>query len=75
MGRGVVNDSPSQKIGLTPSDAVRLMMRRIAAERALPFTPLAPNKVTLDALAEARRGGLKQYDSFDAMWADIDEED
>ena len=37
-------------IGLTVSDAFRLMMRRIVAEKRLPFDPLVPNATTLDNL-------------------------
>jgi DNA-damage-inducible protein J len=48
-----------RKIGLTPSDAFRLLMTRIAAEEKLPFDPLIPNKKTVAAVKEARRGKLK----------------
>ncbi len=34
-------------IGLTVSDAFRLMMVRIAAEKRLPFEPLVPNRDTI----------------------------
>ena len=43
-------------IGLTVSDAFRLMMVRIAKERALPFEPLVPNAETIEAMKAARRG-------------------
>lgn len=43
-------------IGLTVSDAFRLMMVRIAAEGALPFEPLVPNAETVEAMKAARRG-------------------
>lgn len=46
-------------IGLTPSDAFRLLMTRIAAEKALPFEPLAPNAATIAAMKAARRGELE----------------
>lgn len=45
-------------MGLTLSDAFRLMVRRIAAEKALPFEPLVPNAETIDAMRAARRGDL-----------------
>ncbi len=49
-----------KEIGLTPSDAFRLMMKRIAVEKKLPFTPLDPNATTKAAMRAARRGeGLK----------------
>jgi len=45
-------------MGLTVSDAFRMMMMRIAAERALPFEPLVPNAKTVAAMKAARRGEL-----------------
>jgi DNA-damage-inducible protein J len=45
-------------MGLTVSDAFRLMMVRIAAEKALPFEPLVPNADTIEAMKAARRGEL-----------------
>ena len=39
-------------IGLTVSDAFRLMMVRIAREKALPFEPLIPNAKTIAAIKE-----------------------
>jgi DNA-damage-inducible protein J len=45
-------------IGLTVSDAFRLLMVRIAAEKALPFEPLVPNAETVEAIRAARRGEL-----------------
>jgi DNA-damage-inducible protein J len=45
-------------IGLTVSDAFRLMMMRIAKDKALPFEPLVPNAETVEAMKAARRGEL-----------------
>jgi len=45
-------------IGLTVSDAFRLMMVRIARDKALPFEPLVPNTETIEAMKAARRGEL-----------------
>jgi DNA-damage-inducible protein J len=45
-------------IGLTVSDAFRLMMMRIAKDKALPFEPLVPNAETIEAMKAARRGEL-----------------
>ena len=47
-----------KKIGLTVSDAFRLLLVRIAAEKALPFEPLNPNAQTVAAMKAARRGEL-----------------
>ncbi len=45
-------------MGLTVSDAFRLMMVRIAEEGRLPFEPLIPNAETIEAIKAARRGEL-----------------
>lgn len=45
-------------IGLTVSDAFRMMIVRIVRERALPFEPLIPNETTMEAMKAARRGEL-----------------
>jgi DNA-damage-inducible protein J len=45
-------------MGLTVSDAFRLMMMKIAKEKALPFEPLVPNDETIEAMKAARRGDL-----------------
>ena len=49
-------------IGLTASDAFRMLMVRVAAEKALPFEPLVPNKKTVRAIEAARRGELSAAD-------------
>ncbi|MDI9333734.1 MAG: type II toxin-antitoxin system RelB/DinJ family antitoxin [Cytophagales bacterium] len=58
-------------IGLTVSDAFRIMLTRIASEKELPFAPLVPNETTIAAMREARAGGLKSFGSVEAMMADL----
>ena len=62
-------------IGLTVSDAFRLMMVRIATERRLPFEPLAPNDETIEAMKAARRGELVELGGVDELMADLDADD
>jgi DNA-damage-inducible protein J len=45
-------------MGLTVSDAFRMLMIRIAREKALPFEPLIPNEETIEAIRAGRRGEL-----------------
>jgi DNA-damage-inducible protein J len=45
-------------MGLTLSDAFRMLVKRIAKDKALPFEPLVPNKETIEAMKAARRGEL-----------------
>jgi len=40
-------------MGLTLSDAVRMFLVRVAAEKQLPFRPRVPNAETRAAMAEA----------------------
>lgn len=61
-------------IGLTVSDAFRIMMTRIATEKALPFEPLVPNVETIAAMKEARKGNLPSFNSVDALLNDLNEE-
>lgn len=62
-------------IGLTVSDAVRLMLTKIAQDKALPFDPLIPNKTTIEAMQEARKGGLPQVKSVAALMDDLHADD
>ena len=62
-------------IGLTVSDAVRLMLTRVAHDKALPFEPLTPNETTIAAMREARVGNLKSFDSVEALLDDLHAED
>ena len=43
-------------MGLTVSDAFRIMLTRVAREKALPFEPLIPNEKTIQAIKDARSG-------------------
>ncbi len=54
-------------IGLTVSDAFRMMMMRIAKGKMLPFEPLIPNDETIEAMKAARRGGLVKVGAPDRL--------
>ena len=56
-----------KKIGLTVSDAFRLLLVRVAAEKALPFEPLNPNAETIAAMKAARRGELVKVGKPDEL--------
>jgi DNA-damage-inducible protein J len=58
-------------MGLTVSDAVRLMLTRVAHDKALPFELLIPNAETIAAMQEARTGKLKSFPSVEALIADL----
>jgi len=58
-------------MGLTVSDAFRMMMVRIAADKALPFEPLTPNAETIAAMRAARRGQLVTVGPVDSLIASL----
>jgi DNA-damage-inducible protein J len=62
-------------MGLTVSDAVRLMLTRVAREHALPFDPLVPNETTIAAMKEARAGNLPGVNSIEALRAALNADD
>ena len=62
-------------MGLTVSDAFRMMMTRIAAEKALPFGPLVPNAETIAAMQEHLHGPLPRFDTVEELMADLNADD
>jgi len=62
-------------MGLTVSDAFRILLTRVAREKALPFDPLVPNADTIEAMKEARRGGLKSFATVEELMADLNAKD
>ena len=55
------------KMGLSVSDAIRMMLVRVAAERALPFDVKVPNQVTQAAMDEAQAGKGKRFERVDDL--------
>ncbi len=45
-----------EAMGLSVSDAIRMMLMRVATEKALPFEVKVPNAVTARTLRKANRG-------------------
>lgn len=68
-----------ESMGLSLSDAVRLLLKRIAIEKAIPFdvhVPHVPNAATVRALREAQRGTAKvAFPSREALFAELNAED
>jgi len=58
-------------IGLSLSDAFRLLLKRVVAEKALPFEPLVPNAETIEAMRAARRGALVTVGSLNNLFREL----
>ncbi len=54
-------------MGISVSDAVRMLLVRVVAERALPFEVRIPNATTVKAMKAAERGQGKRYKSADSL--------
>jgi DNA-damage-inducible protein J len=62
-------------MGLSVSDAIRMMLVRVVAERALPFAVRVPNRETQEALRAAQRGEVARFDSIATLMADLNSEE
>lgn len=58
-------------MGLSVSDAIRLLLVRVAADRAFPFPVKVPNATTRKAMAELAQGKGKRFASADALFKDL----
>jgi DNA-damage-inducible protein J len=59
------------EMGLSVSDAVRMMLMRVAAEKALPFDVKVPNAVTVKAMKNADKGKGKRFKTVEAALKDL----
>jgi DNA-damage-inducible protein J len=64
-----------EDMGLSISDAIRLLMLRVAEERRLPFEVKVPNATTRRAMAELEAGKGKRFGSIAALMADLNADD
>lgn len=62
-------------MGLSVSDAVRMLLVRVAAERALPFDVRAPNAETVAAIRELDAGQGARFERADGLLADLNADD
>jgi DNA-damage-inducible protein J len=62
-------------MGMSISDAIRLLMIRVVDERRLPFDVKEPNVTTRKAIAELESGKGKRFRSARALLADLNADD
>ena len=58
-------------MGISVSDAVRMLLVRVVAEKALPFDVKIPNATTVKAMRAAGRGKGKLQKSSEAVFKDL----
>lgn len=62
-------------MGLTVSDAFRIMLTRIACEKVLPSGLLVPNATTIKAMKETQHDGLKSFATVEDLMTDLHTDD
>lgn len=61
-----------QAMGLSISDAIRLLLVRVADEKRLPFAVQVPNVKTLKAMKELSEGKGKRFGKAEDLFRDLD---
>jgi DNA-damage-inducible protein J len=75
---GAVKEQAAEALatmGLTVSDAVRMLLTRIAAEGAMPFEVRVPNLATQVAIEAGERGEVSRATTVTAMMAALNADD
>lgn len=63
------------EMGLTVSDAVRLMLTKVAREHTLPFDVRNPNAKTKAAMRELETGKGKRFKNVKGLMDDLNADD
>jgi DNA-damage-inducible protein J len=61
-------------MGLSVSDAIRLMLVRVVSDKALPFDVRIPNAETQSAMRDIQDGKVTRFDSVEALMADLNDD-
>jgi len=62
-------------MGLSVSDAIRMMLVRVVADRSLPFEVRSPNRETEAALEAAARGDVARFTNVADLMADLNDDE
>ena len=58
-----------RRLGLTPTEAIRIFYRQISLRGGLPFPVAIPNELTSSTLEKSRRGeDIQEFDSIEALF-------
>ena len=61
-----------EDMGLSMSDAIRIMLMRVAREKRLPFEIKVPNAATRKAIDELEQGKGGRFSGVSALMDDLD---
>lgn len=61
-----------QAMGLSVSDAIRLLLLRVADEKRLPFAVQVPQPTTIESMKELDEGKGQRFGSAEELFRDLD---
>ena len=62
-------ESILHRLGLSPTEAIRMFYTQITLKNGLPFDVAIPNEETVQALEDSRAGrGLERFDSVEGLF-------
>lgn len=61
-------------MGLSVSEAIRLLLRRVAEEKRLPFAVQVPNASTVGAMNELNQGRGQRFENVEELFRDLETE-
>ena len=62
-------------MGLSVSDAVRVLLTRVAADQIFPFEIRVPNSKTRAAIAELEQGKARRASNVEMLMVDLNADD
>lgn len=63
-----------REMGLSVSEAIRLLLRRVAEEKRLPFAVQVPNAATVRAMNELNEGRGQRFENVEELFQDLENE-
>ena len=63
-----------REMGLSVSEAIRLLLRRVAEEKRLPFAVQVPNAATVRAMDELKQGRGQRFENVEELFRDLETE-
>ena len=63
-----------REMGLSVSEAIRLLLRRVAEEKRLPFAVQVPNAATVRAMHELNEGRGQRFENVEELFQDLENE-
>lgn len=64
-----------QAMGLTISDAFRILLTKVAREKKFPFEPFTPNDETMAAMKAVRNKETIKVETIDNLFKSLNERD